>query len=112
MEETELVLVVKSPSEQAEALYESLKFFIKLPDFDGAVCATVDPEMFFPDRGRSNFIRRAKAICAQCPAILTCRAFALENNITYGVWGGMTVRERMAIRALIGNDEEDEENAS
>jgi WhiB family redox-sensing transcriptional regulator len=41
----------------------------------------------------------AKAICAQCPVIDPCREHALQVQEPYGVWGGMTVDERLLRRA-------------
>jgi WhiB family redox-sensing transcriptional regulator len=40
---------------------------------------------------------RAKNICAGCPVKTECLAEALDNQIEWGVWGGMTERERRAI---------------
>jgi len=40
---------------------------------------------------------RAKQICQTCPVKLDCLAEALENEIEWGVWGGMTERERRAL---------------
>lgn len=40
---------------------------------------------------------RAKQICHTCPVKLDCLAEALENKIEWGVWGGMTERERRAL---------------
>lgn len=59
-----------------------------------ALCAQVDPELFFPGKGSSP--KRAKKICAQCPVIAECLAFALSHFVE-GVWGGTTYRERMAL---------------
>ena len=61
-----------------------------------AVCAQVDPEIFFPDKGGSP--RQAKQICAECPVRLQCLEFALEHNERHGVFGGLTERERQSIR--------------
>jgi WhiB family redox-sensing transcriptional regulator len=40
---------------------------------------------------------RAKAICLACPVRTECLADALDNRIEFGVWGGMTERERRAL---------------
>lgn len=61
-----------------------------------ALCAQTDPEAFFPDLGDST--RSAKAVCMACPVRRQCLAFALENDERFGVWGGLSVNERRALR--------------
>lgn len=56
-----------------------------------AHCRNVDPEELFV-RGAAQ--RKAVAICRHCPVVLQCRADALDNNVEFGVWGGMTERQR------------------
>ena len=63
---------------------------------DDALCAQTDPEAFFPAKGGST--RSAKAICAACPVIDECLAYALEHDERYGIWGGTSERERRAIK--------------
>ncbi|MBC2682185.1 WhiB family transcriptional regulator [Corynebacterium anserum] len=65
-------------------------------------CRGTDSSVFFhPDgeRGRARAMRehRAKAICAQCPVLQSCRAHALSVGEPYGIWGGMSESEREAI---------------
>jgi WhiB family redox-sensing transcriptional regulator len=36
-------------------------------------------------------------ICRRCPVILECAADALDNHVEFGVWGGMTERQRRAL---------------
>ena len=60
-----------------------------------ALCANVDPELFFPDKGGNP--KPAQAVCAVCPVREQCLAHALANSETYGVWGGMTARQRQEI---------------
>lgn len=62
-------------------------------------CRTEDPETFFsPDaeRGPRRKAREnaAKAMCAVCPVINQCLQHALAVKEPYGVWGGLTTRER------------------
>lgn len=59
-----------------------------------AHCRNVDPEELFV-RGAAQ--RKAVAICRHCPVVLQCRADALDNNVEFGVWGGMTERQRRAL---------------
>jgi len=58
-----------------------------------ALCRYEDPEVFFPNQGSSDGIR-AKAICNACPVVEECRAYALANRESHGVWGGTSVAER------------------
>ena len=65
-------------------------------------CRAVDSELFFHPEGergprRSNRERAAKAICAGCPVLLECRSAALAAREPYGVWGGLSEDERVAI---------------
>jgi WhiB family redox-sensing transcriptional regulator len=55
-------------------------------------CRGVDPEVFFPVSDEEAW--RAKEICAVCEVRLDCLAFSLANRERYGVWGGVTERER------------------
>ena len=66
------------------------------------LCRTTDPDSFFsPDaeRGapRARREEAAKALCARCPVLETCRRHALEVQEPYGVWGGLSEAERRAI---------------
>lgn len=64
-----------------------------------AICSTVDPDLFFPNKGGDMAgLRRVKAICAHCPVIAQCRAYALDDSSLVGIWGGTTVEERKQIR--------------
>lgn len=38
--------------------------------------------------------KRARTVCFGCPVRFQCLAEALDNRIEWGVWGGMTERER------------------
>ncbi|MEU5692415.1 WhiB family transcriptional regulator [Actinosynnema sp. NPDC020468] len=60
-----------------------------------ASCRDEDEERLFV-RGAEQ--RRAKLVCLGCPVRTECLAEALDNRIEYGVWGGMTERERRALR--------------
>ena len=59
-----------------------------------AHCRNVDPEELFV-KGAEQ--RKAVAICRHCPVVLQCRADALDNRVEFGVWGGMTERQRRAL---------------
>lgn len=59
-----------------------------------AKCRDGDPDALFV-RGAAQ--RRAAAICRHCPVLSNCRADALDNRVEFGVWGGLTERQRRAI---------------
>ena len=59
-------------------------------------CRGIDPDLFFPERGEST--REAKAVCKTCPVEAACLEFALRNGEKFGIWGGMSERERRRIR--------------
>lgn len=63
---------------------------------EDAACRGMNPDVFFPQRGEST--AEARAVCARCPVILRCRHYALANYEKYGIWGGMSERERRRIR--------------
>lgn len=62
-----------------------------------AACRKGDPDALFV-RGAAQ--RQAAAICTECSVLTECRADALDNRIEFGVWGGLTERQR---RALLRN---------
>jgi WhiB family transcriptional regulator, redox-sensing transcriptional regulator len=66
------------------------------PWLDRAVCRGIDPDLFFPQRGEPT--DPAKAVCAGCPVAAECLEYALVNGERFGVWGGLSERERRAIR--------------
>jgi WhiB family redox-sensing transcriptional regulator len=61
-------------------------------DNDTALCAQTDPEIFFPEKGGST--RAAKQICRGCELRAQCLTYAVENDERYGIWGGLSERER------------------
>lgn len=76
-----------------------------------ARCLNMKPEIFFGDENRKKNrpaltrpeVRRAKAICHDCPVLGKCLLYAIFNEEPYGVWGGHTERERDELRqALLG----------
>jgi WhiB family redox-sensing transcriptional regulator len=59
-----------------------------------ARCRTANPDELFVQGAAQN---RAKAVCMGCPVRTECLADALDNRVEFGVWGGMTERERRAL---------------
>ena len=64
---------------------------------DEGVCAQIDPDLWFPDKGHSA--ATPKRICRQwCPVQQECLTYALANPDLIGIWGGYTTRERRRMR--------------
>jgi WhiB family redox-sensing transcriptional regulator len=61
-----------------------------------SLCAQTDPEAFFPEKGGST--RDAKKICASCDVRAQCLEYALRNDERFGIWGGLSERERRKLR--------------
>jgi WhiB family redox-sensing transcriptional regulator len=59
-----------------------------------ALCKSADPDELFV-RGAAQ--RKAAVICRHCPVMQQCAADALDNQVEYGIWGGMTERQRRAL---------------
>jgi WhiB family redox-sensing transcriptional regulator len=67
------------------------------PDWqERALCAQTDPEAFFPEKGGST--REAKRICSGCEVRAECLEYALANDERFGIWGGLSERERRRLR--------------
>jgi WhiB family transcriptional regulator, redox-sensing transcriptional regulator len=80
-------------------LYESaqIRFELERPEdwTVDALCAQVDPDAWFPEKGGTTV--PAKLICAHCPVLVECLAYALRHHERDGVWGGTSPRERRAM---------------
>lgn len=63
---------------------------------DYANCRGADADLFFPERGAST--RKAKSICGACEVKGDCLEYALVNGEKFGIWGGMSERERRRVR--------------
>lgn len=61
-----------------------------------AECLQADPDLFFPERGSPG--DSAKRVCVNCEVRLECLEYALANGERYGIWGGLTERERTRLR--------------
>ena len=61
-----------------------------------ALCAQTDPEAFFPEKGGST--RDAKRVCSECPVSEACLDYALAKDERFGIWGGLSERERRRLR--------------
>ena len=61
-----------------------------------ANCLGVDPDLFFPERGAST--REAKGVCRGCEVRAECLEYALAHGEKFGIWGGLSERERRRVR--------------
>jgi WhiB family redox-sensing transcriptional regulator len=61
-----------------------------------ALCAQTDPEAFFPEKGGST--REAKMVCQGCEVQRECLEYALANDERFGIWGGLSERERRKLK--------------
>src|SRR6185312_9913162 len=95
--------------EPAEVEPEQKPLWIGLPGFGtgyedegelgwqaDALCAQTDPEAFFPEKGGST--RDAKKVCGACTVRSQCLEYALANDERFGIWGGLSERERRRLR--------------
>lgn len=61
-----------------------------------ALCAQTDPDAFFPEKGGST--REAKKTCLTCEVRDDCLEYALANDERFGIWGGLSERERRKLK--------------
>ena len=61
-----------------------------------ALCAQTDPEALFPEKGGST--REAKKVCLTCEVRDECLEYALMNDERFGIWGGLSERERRKLK--------------
>jgi WhiB family transcriptional regulator, redox-sensing transcriptional regulator len=67
-----------------------------------AACNSAPVDWFFPEVGKNS--REAKKVCATCPVIEDCLYYALEHSEIWGIWGGMTYKERRSFARTIKED--------
>ena len=65
-----------------------------------ALCAQTDPEAFFPEKGGST--REAKRVCSGCEVRAECLEYALGHDERFGIWGGLSERERRRLKRRAG----------
>ena len=70
---------------------------------DEAACRSYDNLLFFGEEGESELEKqaresRAKVVCQRCPVAEPCLEFAMETNQKYGIWGGLTDKERASLK--------------
>lgn len=72
-----------------------------------ALCAQTDPELFTATHGPDA--DAARDICAACPALNECRAYALDVRERWGIWGGLTRADRARVLGEQDDDTQDEQ---
>jgi WhiB family redox-sensing transcriptional regulator len=93
-----IYLFVNGASHHSPSLADLLPAEPWLPD---AACAQTDPEMFYPEKGGST--RQAKSVCLVCEVRAECLDYALANDEQFGIWGGLSLRERRKHAEACGN---------
>jgi len=86
--------MTKRPEVIELAINGSLKLALQsrsMPDLSSGSCVGMDTNLFFSDRNAD--IKAAKDVCAACPVIALCASWAAQNT-EYGIFGGLTPRER------------------
>ncbi len=92
-------------SEPTSTSSSGLTALMGAPSFSGgehrrwqeqANCLGVDPDLFFPERGAST--REAKSVCRGCEVRADCLEYALAHGEKFGIWGGLSERERRRVR--------------
>ncbi|MGW0464930.1 WhiB family transcriptional regulator [Streptomyces sp. NPDC003027] len=63
---------------------------------ENALCAQAGPEFFFPAPGSST--REAKQLCGACEGRVACLEYALAHDERFGVWGGLSEKERFRLK--------------
>ena len=79
-----------------EHLKEALSTGYDLEWQDAANCKGANADLFFPERGAST--RTATGICRECAVRADCLEFAITTGEKFGIWGGMSERERRRVR--------------
>ncbi|MDR1450254.1 MAG: WhiB family transcriptional regulator [Propionibacteriaceae bacterium] len=64
--------------------------------YDRVLCPQTDPDAFYPEKGGST--REAKSVCRVCEVRKECLEYALANDERYGIWGGLSERERRRLK--------------
>lgn len=63
-----------------------------------ALCAQTSPDDFYPEKGGSA--AEAKKVCGRCEVKSECLAYALSHDERFGIWGGLTERERRKLKRV------------
>jgi WhiB family transcriptional regulator, redox-sensing transcriptional regulator len=85
---------MRTPPSVVRSPFEGTETEARIAWVSKAHCRATDPDELFV-RGAAQ--HKAAVICRHCPVVLECGADALDNRVEFGVWGGMTERQRRAL---------------
>ncbi|QDP77965.1 WhiB family transcriptional regulator [Nocardia otitidiscaviarum] len=91
-----LSLIVTGMDDMLDAVARSSREMDAEQWQERALCAQTDPEAFFPEKGGST--REAKRICSGCEVRDECLEYALAHDERFGIWGGLSERERRRLK--------------
>jgi WhiB family redox-sensing transcriptional regulator len=75
-----------------EAQVEGVDLLGDAPEWqERALCSQTDPEAFFPEKG----------ICGRCEVKAECLEYALGHDERFGIWGGLSERERRKLKRRV-----------
>lgn len=80
-----------------EQLYLKLAEAIRVAETNPP-CQETDPEAWFLEKSDVGVTAKAKKLCEACPVVTECGEFAIANHEQFGIWGGMSPRERSFVR--------------
>jgi WhiB family transcriptional regulator, redox-sensing transcriptional regulator len=95
---TDVITILKArlPHEEAAVMGPALPVLEIQPWYERAACLDKDADCFFPEKGGST--RAAKRICQTCSVQSECLEYALANDERFGIWGGLSERERRRLK--------------
>jgi WhiB family transcriptional regulator, redox-sensing transcriptional regulator len=103
-ERSDMLPVVEAFDELRAVAFDELRVSGDEPEHEEwqerALCAETDPEAFFPEKGGST--REAKRICSGCEVRAECLEYALAHDERFGIWGGLSERERRRVKREAG----------
>lgn len=73
-----------------------MRLFEAQPWMRLAACRSMDTEEFYPPRGGD--LAGPRAVCAECPVQNECLNYAIENGDHFGIWGGLSDKQRRKVR--------------
>jgi len=109
IQRTNVVLIRQPAGKKPRGSVPSIARLVELMDSaftsdweSAALCAQTDPEEFYPERGGNAKV--PKRICSACPVRDECLAYALATDERFGIWGGLSERERRNLQKQIAAD--------